>query len=159
MKNPWKKSKEPRKEEDDSLFGLLSSYKIFNTYFRILESENDEKVVVQISDNPKNWDRIPEDKYVNYRLLKRLEIGVPKSSVKYLNPEHLIKHMGSLLGTRLPIKKVSITNNIDNDGYFILETSLKLKPVILQTIKRIITLSPQKKYEILEKCLTETTTG
>lgn len=159
MKHPWKKSKEPRKEEDDSLFGLLSSYKIFNTYFRVFESEEDDKVVLQISDNPKNWSRIPEGKYENYRQLKRLEIGTQKSSVKYINPEHLIKYMGSLLGTRLPIKKVSITNNIDNDGYFILETSLKYKPVLLQSIKRIVTLSPQKKYEILEKCLTDNNAG
>jgi len=159
MRNPWKKSKEPRKEEDDSLFGLLSSYKVFNTYFRVLESETDQKVVLQISDNPKKWSLIPEEKYENYRFLKRLEIGTQKSSIKYISPEHLIKYMGSLLGTKLPVKKVSITNNIDNEGYFILETSLKYKPLLLQSIKRISNLSPQKKYEILEKCLTDTTTG
>ena len=91
--------------------------------------------------------------------MRRLEIGTNKLSVKYLSPEYLIKYMGPMLGMKLDSKKVTVINNLDKDGYFILEISLKFLPVVLQNIKRIINLTPQKKYEILEKCLAENVQG
>lgn len=159
MKTPMKKGTDVRKTEDDSLFGLLSSYKTFNTYFRILTSEEEDRVVIQVSDNPGKWALIPADKYIKYRQLKRLDLGTTKLSVKYLSPEHLIKNMGPLMGMKVPTNRVTVVNNLDKDGYFILEVSLKFLPFVIQHIRKIITMSPQKKYEILEKCLAETIQG
>ncbi len=159
MRMTMRKGKEARRPEDDSLFGLLSSYKVFNTYFRVLESPSEDKIVLQITDNPANWLKIPKENYPGFKVLRRLEIGVQKLSVKYLAPDHLIKALGLMLGINLPFKKATVTNNIDRDGYYILETSLKFKHELLYTLKKIITLSPQKKYEILEKCLSDTSAG
>ncbi len=159
MKFPSKKQKDLKKGDDDSLFGLLSPYKGYNTYFKILVSEKEDTVAVQITDNPGNWMRITDEKYSGYRSLKRLETGVTKYLVKYLAPSHLIRFFGSMLGAKLPPKKVTIINNIDKDGYFILETTLQYLPDIIQSVKRIINLPPQKKYEILEKCLSENVAG
>ncbi len=158
MKVSKKKHREDRREEDDSLFGLLSSYKTLVTYIRVLISDEDNKVVVQITDNPKTFSYISE-RYENFREMRRLEIGTNKLSIKYLSPEYLIKYMGPMLGMKLDSKKVTVINNLDKDGYFVLEISLKFLPVVLQNIKRIINLTPQKKYEILEKCLAENVQG
>ncbi len=158
MKITKKKQRDDRRDEDDSLFGLLSSYKTLVTYFKVLTSDEDNKVVVQITDNPKTFSLIQE-KYENYQEMRRLEIGTTKLSVKYLSPEYLIKYMGPMLGMKLNSKQVTVINNLDKDGYFILEISLKFLPIVLQTIKRIINLTPQKKYEMLEKCLAETIQG
>ena len=158
MKVTKKKHREDRRDEDDSLFGLLSSYKTLVTYIRVLISDEDNKIVVQITDNPKTFSYISE-RYENFREMRRLEIGTNKLSVKYLSPEYLIKYMGPMLGMKLDSKKVTIINNLDKDGYFVLEMSLKFLPVVLQNIKRIINLTPQKKYEILEKCLAENVQG
>lgn len=159
MRLPVKKARDSIQGEDDSLFGLLSSYKVFNTYFRIMESQKDGKIAVVLTNNPKKWEMIPKERFSGYRQLRRLEIGVLKLSVKYLSPDHIVKHMGSLLGTKLPSKKVVVTNSIGEEGYFIIETSVKFKPAMLQSIRKIINLSPQKKYEILEKCLSEISPG
>jgi hypothetical protein len=158
MKITKKKHREDRRDEDDSLFGLLSSYKTLVTYIRVLISDEDNKVVVQITDNPKTFSYIGE-RYENFREMRRLEIGTNKLSIKYLSPEYLIKYMGPMLGMKLDSKKVTVINNLDKDGYFVLEISLKFLPVVLQNIKRIINLTPQKKYEILEKCLAENVQG
>jgi hypothetical protein len=158
MKITKKKHREDRRDEDDSLFGLLSSYKTLVTYIRVLISDEDNKVVVQITDNPKSFSYISE-RYENFREMRRLEIGTNKLSVKYLSPEYLIKYMGPMLGMKLDSKRATVINNLDKDGYFVLEISLKFLPVVLQNIKRIINLTPQKKYEILEKCLAENVQG
>ncbi len=155
MKQPFKKSKEGKKADDDSLFGLLSSYKSYNTYVSLYRSDKDESILIFITDNPKKWALMTDVKYKEYRPLKRLELGVVRLSVKYIMPEHLIKCMGPMLGMKLPSNRVTIVNNIDNDGYFILETSVKYRDEIVQNIKKIINMTPQKKYEILEKCLAD----
>jgi triacylglycerol esterase/lipase EstA (alpha/beta hydrolase family) len=141
--------------EDDSLFGLLSSYKIFNTYFKLLTSPDKDRIVLIAADNPKNWDGIISERYKNHVPVRRLEIGTNRLFIKYLSPQHLILYFGSILGSKLPTNKVTIINNLDNDGYFILETSVKYKHLIFQSIKKLISLSPQKKYEILEKYIAE----
>ena len=153
MKTGVKKEKQNKKTEDDSLFGLLSSYKSCNTYFRILVNDKDERIVVQITDNPKKWMLIDENRYKDYRVLKRSDIGTLKLSVKYLSPIHLIDQIGPMLGIKLPEENVLTINQIDNEGYFILETKIEFMPEIIQSINKIINFSPQKKYEILEKSL------
>ncbi len=159
MKIPKRKLKDERKVEDDSLYGLLSSYKALVTYFRVLVSDKEKKVVIQITDNPKNFLRIPKENYVQYSKMRRLDIGINKLSVKYLSPEHLLQYFGPVLGMKINSKKVTIINNLEKGGYFILETDMQSLPMVMQTIKKIIALTPQKKYEILEKCLAENSQG
>ena len=67
--------------------------------------------------------------------------------------------MGPTLGIKLPYDKVKIIDNIDKDGCFIIETSSEFMPEVVQNIKKIINLSPHKKYELLEKYLTEDSEG
>jgi hypothetical protein len=155
MKNPYKKGAESSRTEDESLFGLLSSYKSFNTYLNIYLSEKDDQVVLLITDNPRRWSLMADEKYKNFKPLRRLSIGVGKLSVKFLLPEHLVRFMGPMLGMKLPSNRVAFVNNLDKDGYFLLETSLKFLPEVMQGIKKIIGMPPQKKYEILEKCLVD----
>lgn len=40
---------------DDSLFGLLASYKANSTYVRVIAYEDEQRIEVQITDNPRNW--------------------------------------------------------------------------------------------------------
>jgi hypothetical protein len=155
MKTLFKRIVDNKKAEDDNLFGLLSSYKSYNTYLSLYASEKDDSLLLFITDNPKRWSYMLDEKYKNFHLLKRLEMDVPKMSIKYLLPEHLIKSLGPLLGMKLPSNKATIVNNISHNGYFIMQTALKYLPDVVQEVKKIINMSPQKKYEILEKCLAE----
>ena len=152
MKPMTKKSKN---ERDDSLFGLLSLYKANNTYIKILVSDEEKKVAVFLTNNPGNWENIDMEKYSEYRMLRRLEVGVEKLFLKYICPVHIIKIIGPLLGIKIPADKVDTINNIDEMGYFIMEAPIKYKTKILMGIKKIINLNPHKKYEILEKCFAE----
>lgn len=155
MKSPYRKSGEGKRADDDSLFGLLSSYKSYNTYISLYVSDKDESILLFITDNPKKWSLLSDERYKDYRPLKRLEIGITKLSIKYLLPEHLIKSIGPMLGMKLPSNRVRVVNNIDRDGYFILECPRKYLQEVVHNIRRIINMPPQKKYEILEKCLAE----
>ncbi len=156
MKNPHKKGKDGTRG-DDSLFGLLSMYKAYNTYVRLLVSDEDEKVVLQLTDNPGKWANIPDDKYENYEEKKRIDIGVQKLFIKYLEPDFLVQNMGPLLGTKIPAQKANVINNLDGDGYFILEAPLEYLEHMMHAVRRMVLLTPQKKYEIIEKCLAENT--
>jgi len=150
-----KATQKKRELKDDSLFGLLSLYKANNTYFLLKESEEKNRIVVILTDNPGNWSNIPSDTYDNYRELRRLEIGTTKLSVKYISPVHLIQILGPMLGIKIPMDKVTVINEIRDKGLFIFETTLKYKSRVIQGINKIIALTPQKKYEILEKCIAE----
>lgn len=141
---------------DDSLFGLLSLYKSYNTYFRVLVSEEDGIMAVMVSDNPGKWRDAFSERYSKYRQLRRLEMGVARLSVKYITPEHLIKIMGSGLGIRVPAGSIEIVNPLSETGPYIFETKTRYKKKVLHGIGRIIKMSPQKKYEILEKSISET---
>ena len=55
--------KKKNKIKDDSLYGLLTVYKSYYTYIKIFASENDKKIVIQLSDNPKNLLMIPKEDY------------------------------------------------------------------------------------------------
>ncbi len=151
MKGPANKKKT---KKDDSLFGLLSAYKSQVTFFRVLESEN--KVVLQLSDNPGKWPDLSEGKWEGYQQLRRLELDIDKLSMKYIYPEHLVKIIGPLLGIKVPLDKVGIENNLSDDGVFSLYFQLKYKRKVLLGVKKLVALTPQKKYEILEKCIVDT---
>ncbi len=143
-------------KKDDSLFGLLSAYKSQVTYLRVLESNDENKIVLQITSNPGKWTDLTIDGWLSYRLLRRLELDIDKLSLKYVYPWHLIKIMGPLLGIKVPPDKVGIENDLEEGNLLTLSFPLKYKKKVLQGVKKLITLSPQKKYEILEKCIIET---
>jgi hypothetical protein len=142
-------------KEDDTLFGLLSIYKIFNTYFRIWLNEKSDILILEITGNPKKWPKIENDKYKDFRLLKRSDLGMIKLSVKYISPEHLINQLGSLLGLKIPDDEIIISNNLSTEGFYSIELKSKYLPEIVLTIEKIINLTPTKKYELLEKSLTK----
>jgi hypothetical protein len=141
-----------RQKNDDSLFGLLAAYKTYVTYIRLLISEEEKKIVIQVTDNPGNWFKSTDESYKNYRVMRRLEIGATKLSIKYLLPEHIIKIIGPTLGIEVPL---NIINKIDQNGILSLEASIKNKNKILHALNRLLKSSPQKKYEILEKSMAE----
>ena len=143
-------------KKDDSLFGLLSAYKSQVTFIRVLESESEKKVVLQLSDNPGKWPVLSTGKLESYHQLRRLELNIDKLSTKYIYPDHLVKILGPLLGIKVPVEQVGIENNLVADGVFSLHFPAKYKKKVLQGVKKLITMTPQKKYEILEKCIMDT---
>lgn len=145
--------KKIRRIHDDSLYGLLSSYKSNYTYLRVLVSDDEDAISIQLADNPKRFTDIPRERYRGYRMLRRLEIGVSKISLKYMNPQILVAVLGPSLEINIPMEKVMVTDNIAGNGYYLFETSLKYRTRILQAVKKIINMSPQKRYEIIEKYL------
>ena len=146
-------AKKIKDSNEENLYGLLSSFKSMNTYVRILESEKNSSIVVQLTDNPGNWANIPVDKYKDYKILRRLEVGVDKMSMKYLKPRNIFEIIGPKFGIPVQPDKIITINKADDGGYFILETNIKYKEKVLEGVKKILNLKPQRKYEILEKSL------
>ncbi len=142
-----------KESEDDSLFGLLTSYKNLYSYILVLESQ-EGSIAVIIAKNPSSFDELIKTKYQQYKPVRRIKMGVSRLFVKYISPEYIIKFYGPLLGLKIPENKVHIVNNLEN-GYFILEVPSHYKEQVTQCIKRISGLSPQKKYEIIEKSLAD----
>lgn len=138
-------------KKDDSLYGLLSPYKSNCTFIRVLISEEKQSIVVLLAGNPKIFFNMPEETFRSYRSLRRLEIGVPKLSIKYLSPENLIAVLGPRLGFNIPPETSVVVNSLNKDGYYRVETPLRYKMKILQGVKKLINMSPHKRYEILEK--------
>lgn len=150
-----KKVKNEQIRKDDSLFGLLLSYKYYNTYIKVLLSETDASVAVVLTSNPKFWANIPQEITSHYRNMKRLEIGSDKLFIKYIKPEHLIKTEGISAGINLSSDKIEAENRLEESGYYIIRTSSKYLNRVLSGVKKLVNLSAQKKYEILEKCISE----
>ncbi len=151
LKRVRKKTK--RKIKDDSLYGLLLSYKMYNTYIKVLISETENKIFVILASNPKFWDNVSIDQIDLYRELRRLELHIEKKSVKYILPKHILTFLGSDMGLKLPQKSFVVHNELENFGYYAIETSIKNKKKVILGIKKILNLKPQKKYELLEKSL------
>jgi hypothetical protein len=139
--------------KDDSLFGLLLSYKSNYTYVRVMVSEENDSIIAQMTDNPKNFQAYPSEKYKDYRTLRRLELGAPKISLKYLVPENLVVVMGPMMEFNIPPDKIVIDDSLKKDGVYSIETTLKYRTKIIQGVRKILNMSPQKRYEILEKYL------
>ena len=142
-----------KKTPDETFFGLLQAYKSNATYIRVLESDQNDCISVQISDNPGKWKNIPDEKYKSFRILRRMEIGAAKLFIKFLTPSQLIEIRGPLLGMRIPVKECSIFANVSGENIHIIETSLHNKGRILSGVRTLLTLSPNKKLEIIELCL------
>lgn len=148
-----KKGKSDITVKDDSLFGLLSSYKQFNTYVRVLIDEENSSLAVVLTANPKFWQNLPAEIYSTYRNMKRLELGVEKLSIKYILPQHLVKTMGPAAGISLSSEKYEFENVLTDKGYYVIRVQQKYMVKVMSGVKKMINLSPQKKYEILEKSM------
>ncbi len=139
------------REKDDTLFGLLSSYKAYCTYFRVLENKELDEIILILVSNPAKWNNIPHDMLEGFVEVRRLKLGLNKMSLKYLLPEHLVAVLGDSLGIKIPKNKRLVMDNIESEGYYILKTDGKNIPGIITGLEKIINLKPRKKYEILEK--------
>lgn len=146
-------------EKDDSLFGLLSQHKKNISYLRIMINETDKLISLQITDNPKNWRNLPPEKYTAFRMLKRNEIGVTKFSIKYISPGNIIAHFGSTIGVKFPNGKAEIDNQLAAKSYFTLDCSSKYLESIVLNMRKMINMTPQKKYEIIETYLSANPTA
>jgi hypothetical protein len=144
-----------KSKKDEYLFGLLSSHKMNNTYLKVLVSEDEKKISLLVTGNPGNWKNIPEEKYKNYRAVRRLEIGYPKLSVKFVSPEQLVRTMGPMLNIKVPVEKVVVSDMLESGGYLSIDFPERYKKKVIAGVNKILGLSPQKKYEIIEKSLAE----
>jgi hypothetical protein len=140
-------------EKDDSLFGLLSQHKQNISYLRILINEAEKLISLQITDNPRNWRNLPDDKYSEFKMLKRNEVGVTKLSIKYISPGNIISHFGPTIGVKFPNGKAEIDNQLSEKNYFTLDCSSKYLESIVLNMRKMINMTPQKKYEIIETYL------
>ncbi len=146
------KAKIEKSNKDDSLFGLLSSYKQFNSYVRVFDDEEHDEIILAITSNPKFWKNMPES-YLSLKELKRLELGVDKLSIKYVEPSHILKTLGPSLGLKIGSDKLTTDDSLKEKGYYCIKISRKSMPKVIKGVKQLINMSPQKKYEILEKSL------
>ncbi|MBP8081808.1 MAG: hypothetical protein KAZ87_01270 [Spirochaetes bacterium] len=146
-------------EKDDSLFGLLSQHKKNISYLRIMINEEEKLISLQITDNPKNWLNLPAEKYSGFKMLKRNEIGVTKFSIKYITPGIIIAHFGQTIGVKFPNGKAEIDNQLSAKSFFTLDCSSKYLESIVLNMRKMINMTPQKKYEIIETYLSANPTA
>ncbi|MBN1498531.1 MAG: hypothetical protein JW982_00110 [Spirochaetes bacterium] len=151
MKYPGKKYHD-QNEIDESLFGLLNAYKGFNTYIKLMVNDQKRRVMFMISDNPSAWSRISETEIAGYTTVKRLKLQPRRMFVKFIGPEHIINYMGPTIGMKLPLKNVIIHDFLDDSQkrYFSIEVPQKHMLSMMNTFKKLIDLTPQRKYEIIE---------
>lgn len=142
-------------QKDDSLYGLLSAYKKYTTYVRVLVNTEDDIISVQITSNPKNWEAVDSEKYASFSAMRRIDLGSPKSLIKYISPDLLINITGPLLGIKIPTEKAEIINSLKDKGYYIIETSTVFKSEVIEGVSKILNMPPQKKYELLEKYMSD----
>ena len=142
-------------KKDDSLFGLLASYKSNNTYVSVLSDEESQTIAVVLSGSPVMWSKMENSEYRKYRQMRRLDLGVDKLFVKYVLPDQLIKIWGASAGISLPVNRIEIEDRIHDMGYYVIKTGARYLSRVVSGVKKIINMTPQKKYEILEKCIAE----
>ena len=150
-----KKFKDRLLNKDDSLFGLLLPYKHNNTYIKVLINENEEDMIVSLTENPKFWNNLPSELTSSFRSMKRLEINTEKMFIKYILPEQLIKTAGAAAGINLSMDKIKAENLLNERGYYLIKTSTRYLNRVLSRIKKLLNLSPSKKFEIIEKCISQ----
>ena len=149
------KNKKELVPKDDSLFGLLSLYKSYNTYLRVLADDEKSELAVIITSNPGFWRNIPFDQLGSFRQVKRLVIGSDRLFVKYIIPEQLIKVYGPAAGMKIAADRLIIENMLQDKGLYIIRTSSKNSQKVFSWVKKTVNLSPQRKYEIHEICIAE----
>ena len=137
---------------DESLFGLLSVYKCFNTYIKIMVNDDKKCVLFLMTDNPGNWRNISDSELDGYSEIKKIYFHNNSNFVKYISPDHILNYMGQTLGMKLSLRNVGINDLLDEPGrgYFSLEAPYKYLPVMVNVFEKLINLTPQRKYEIIE---------
>jgi len=150
-----KKLKERAINKDDTLFGLLVPYKQNNTYIKVLINEVEGEIIVSLTENPKFWTNLPSDMTSSFRNMKRLELNTERMFIKYILPEQLIKSAGVTAGINLSMDKVNTENLLKEKGYYLIKTSTRHLNKVLVSVKKLLNLSPSKKFEIIEKCISK----
>jgi len=141
--------------KDDTLFGLLLPYKQNNTYVKVLINEEEGNLIVSLTENPKFWKNLPTEITSSFRSMKRLEIDTEKMFIKYILPDQLIKSTGALAGINLSLDNVETENLLNEQGYYLIKTSTRYLNRVLSSVKKLLNISPSKKYEIIEKCISK----
>lgn len=141
------------REENENLSGLLSSYKKYNCYLRLLVNEESKRVALVLTDNPLNWNHIPLERLENFVRVKRVKIPVRKLSIKYILPQHIINYLGPTLRMSMILRNVQIDDYLDKKGkgYFIIEAPMKYYGTMSDKLRNLVDLSPQLKYEMIVK--------
>lgn len=153
MKGQTTKKTKEEQAEDDSLFGLLANYKTYGTYFQLLIADEKKRLLVMISDNPGKWLKLDPEKYLDYKRVKKIDLGVSRLFVKYLTPEQIVEFFGATLGCKMPESKTTIQNLLPEGGIYIIETTIDAFDEIEVNLKKIINMTPQKKYGVIEHFL------
>jgi len=94
---------------------------------------------------------LKDEHLARHRVLRRLELGVVRSSIKYIGPDDLVEYYGPLLGIHLADGRMTVLSTMKKSGIHSVETSLRYRAKIITAVKKLMNLSPQKKCEILEK--------
>lgn len=138
-------------DKDDSMYGVLLPFRKYSTYLEVLESIEGDELLLVVTNNPKYFLQIKE-KYEGYRVLRRIEMDAIKKSIKFLAPVHLLNKYGETFGVKIPSSKYTIKNFIgkDDNGYYIIETTQGYKDKILKIVAKLLKITPQKKYSILD---------
>lgn len=138
-------------DKDDSMYGVLLPYRKFSTYIEVLEAVDGEEIVLVITNNPKHFVQIREI-YEGYSVLRRIEMDAIKKFIKFLEPIHLLYQYGNTLGVKLPESKCLVKDflNKKGNGYYALETSKVYKEKIIKVVNKLLKITPQKKYSILD---------
>ena len=148
-----RKKKHP--QGHDTSMQLLEAYRFNNTYIRVLESEKLDRILVQVTDNPRYWYACNgREEYRDFRPLRRLEIGCSRLSISHVNHQQFISTRGPLLGIRIPVKNTEITPADENNGIHEFETSMEYREKILRGLCRLLAISPQQKIDIIEESIT-----
>lgn len=146
------KSQPQKKADNEEFFGLLNVHRSNVTYIRVLESHAEDRISIQMTDNPGKWADIDSEKYASFHILRRLEIGVVKLSIKFLSPDQIIDAKGALLGIRVPAKECEIYTNEDKSLHLI-DAPLEYREKFLTGIKNLLNLTSPKKLEIIETAI------
>lgn len=143
------------KQNDDTLYGLLSAYKSLNTYIRVFSSDKENKIVIELCDNPKKWEEIRKAFPLgeDFKSVSKLQLGISKIIIKYLTPEQILNLMLDILKLEKIKLKITVNNKILSDNYCIITIASKQKDKLFGAIAKLINVSSQKKIEIIEKNL------
>ena len=120
--------------------------------------EEAKKIVFQMTDNPRFFPPTEGEEWEDFRPIKRSEMNVNRLFIKYLSPEHVVDFAGPSLGLKLTPRTGRIQNRLSDKSArcFQLEIPQRFLPALVLSIRRLVSLTPQKKYEIIEKYLANT---
>jgi hypothetical protein len=66
-----------------------------------------------------------------------------------------VRVYGHSAGINITADKIEYENNLKERGYYIIKTSTKYLQKVYNGVRKLINLSPQRKYEILETCFAD----